>query len=134
MLDLKGRRMQLSENVLDALAPYLGRRRFTVCARHWRLLEPFAHTSARRVHSVGNARQLRRLLRRGGARIDGVSIHERLLDTETVTQLRQIAGVVMTWPVNRPERARELLRLGVDGLITDDAATIAGLDALHASG
>ncbi|MGH3143537.1 MAG: hypothetical protein ACRDO9_10460 [Gaiellales bacterium] len=35
----------------------------------------------------------------------------------------------MTWPVNRPERARELLRLGVDGLITDDLAAISGLGA-----
>ena len=30
----------------------------------------------------------------------------------------------MTWPVNQPERARELIQLGVHGLITDDAAGI----------
>jgi hypothetical protein len=134
VLDLKGRRMRLSERVLEALGPYLGRRPFTVCARHWRLLEPFADAPVRCAHSVGNGRQLRRLLQRGGARVEGVSIHERLLDTETATQLRQVAGMIMTWPVNHPERARELLRLGIDGLITDDAVTIAGLDALHTTG
>jgi hypothetical protein len=133
VLDLKGRNLRLSEGVLDALAPYLGRRRFTICARHWRLLEPFAGTPLRCVHSVGSARQLRRLLERGGSRVEGVSIHERLLDTETVARLRQMAETVMTWPVNRPERARELLQLGVDGLITDDAAAIAGIGALRAS-
>lgn len=130
VLDLKGRRTRLAELVLESLQPYLGSRRFTVCARDWRLLEPFADVPVRRVHSVGSVRQLRRFLRqRGGRRVDGVSIHERLLDGRTVASLRAVADVIMTWPVNRPERALELLRLGVDGLITDDLAAISGLGA-----
>lgn len=130
VLDLKGRRLRLAELVLESLLPYLGSRRFTVCARDWRLLEPFADVPVRLVHSVGSMRQLRRFLRQpGGRRVDGVSIHERLLDGGTVASLRAVADVIMTWPVNRPERARELLRLGVDGLITDDLAAISGLGA-----
>jgi glycerophosphoryl diester phosphodiesterase len=134
MLDLKGGRARVGERVLDVLRPYLGERRFTVCARRWSVLEPFVGSPVRRVHSVGNARQLRELLHRfAGERLEGVSIHERLLDPPSVAALRSISDVIMTWPVNRPERARELLRLGVDGLITDDVPSIGGSDVLGAT-
>ena len=134
MLDLKGRDERLATLVLAAIEPYLGRRRFTVCARRWSMLDAFAAHPVRRVHSVGNARQLRRLLRRfAGERIQGVSIHETLLDEESVSALRAIADVVMTWPVNQPDRARELLRLGVHGLITDDPAGISRAGVLGAT-
>ena len=56
--------------------------------------------------------------------MDGVSIHERLLRPDTVGPLRAIADVVLTWTVNRPARASELVRLGVDGIVTDDVATL----------
>jgi glycerophosphoryl diester phosphodiesterase len=125
VLDLKGPRKRLAERVLSELEPYLDTRRFTVCARWWRLLEPFAGTPVRRVHSVGNARQLRQVLRRfAQQRLEGVSIHERLVDKETVASLREIADVILAWPVNEPERARALLRLGVVGLISDDVAAL----------
>ncbi len=125
MLDLKGPRQRLGELVADALQPYLGCRRVTVCARWWRLLEPFAGLPVRRVHSVGSRRQLGRLLaRRHDDRLDGVSIHERLLDERVVAELRAVADTVMTWPVNSPERARELLAIGVHGLISDSVDTI----------
>jgi glycerophosphoryl diester phosphodiesterase len=125
MLDLKGPRMRLAEGVLRTIGPYLGERRFTVCARWWRLLEPFAGTPVRRIYSVGSARQLRELLSRfANGQLEGVSIHERLADKKTVAALGEIADVIMAWPVNEPERARALLRLGVAGLITDRAAAM----------
>jgi glycerophosphoryl diester phosphodiesterase len=134
LLDLKGPRMRLGERVLDAIRPYLGVRRFTVCARRWRLLEPFDGVPVRRVHSVGTARQLRRLLNRfAGMRLEGISIHENLLDRESLSSLRAIADVIMTWPVNRPDRAGELVRLGIDGLITDDVAGLARAGVLKAT-
>jgi glycerophosphoryl diester phosphodiesterase len=125
MLDLKGPRKQLAERVLVALEPYLAERRFTVSARWWRLLEPFAGTPVGRVYSIGSARQVRFALRRfANETLEGVSIHERLADKETIVALREIAEVVMAWPVNEAARARSLLRLGVDGLITDDAEAL----------
>lgn len=134
VLDLKGRRVPLAERVLEAIVPYLSARRFTVCARSWNVLEPFAGTAVRSVHSVGSTRQLRELLRRfAGDQLEGVSIHERLLDADSAAALRAIAKTIMTWPVNRPERARELLGLGVDGLITDDAAAISSAKVLGAT-
>ncbi len=132
MLDLKGPRKRLAELVLRELEPYLPERRFTVCSRWWRLLEPFAGTPVRRVYSIGSARQLRSALRRfADQALEGVSIHERLADRETITALRDIADVVMAWPVNESARARSLLRLGVEGLITDDAAALARAGVLE---
>jgi hypothetical protein len=127
MLDLKGSRIRVAESVRDAIEPYLDARRFTVCARSWTLLDAFAGLPVRRVHSIGTARELRSFLERFAAqRLDGVSVHERLLEPASVASLRAIAEVLMTWPVNGPGRARELVRLGVDGLITDNAAALSG--------
>jgi glycerophosphoryl diester phosphodiesterase len=134
MLDIKGRRMRVSEKARAAIEPYLGARRFTVCARRWDLLEPFAELPVRRVHSIGNDRELRTFLDRFGAeRLEGVSIHEALLGPESVASLRSIAEVLMTWPVNAPARASELVRLGVDGLITDDVAGLSRPEVLQAT-
>lgn len=131
MLDLKGSRLRLAEEVREAVRPHLDTRRFTVCARRWELLEPFEALPVRRIHSIGTERELRTFLERFGAeRLQGVSVHERLLEPASVASLRSIAEILMTWPVNRPARARELVQLGVDGLITDDAAALSAPGAL----
>jgi glycerophosphoryl diester phosphodiesterase len=121
LLDLKGRDPRLAQLVLTQLP---SDRPITVCARNWRLLEPFrGRPNIRVVYSVGTNRQLRRLLRRfDGRNIDGVSIHERLLNVHTVAELRRRASVIMTWPINTPHRAHELMAMGVHGLISDDLA------------
>jgi glycerophosphoryl diester phosphodiesterase len=128
MLDLKGRKPRLAELVSEAIDPYVGQRRLTISARCWPLLELFDGLPVRRLHSIRSARQLRALVRRSaGRRLDGVAIHERLLDLDAVADLRRIAGIVMTWPVNDAGRATELLSLGIDGLITDRPEAIAHL-------
>ena len=128
MIDLKGRKPRLAELVIKALEPYLGERRVTISARCWPLLELFDELPVRRLHSIRSERQLRALIRQSaGEQLDGVAIHERLLDGDAVTDLRRIAAVVMTWPVNDAVRATELLRLGIDGLITDRPETLANL-------
>ena len=103
------------------LRPVLGSRRVTVCARSWALLDSFEGLAGvRTVHSAGSARQLRALLRLGRARrLQGISVHERLLTPATVADMRDVADLVMTWPANVVVRARELVAMGVDGLITD---------------
>ncbi|MGH3079257.1 MAG: glycerophosphodiester phosphodiesterase [Gaiellaceae bacterium] len=125
MLDLKGSRLRVAKKTRETIRPYLGERRFTVCSRHWELLEPFAGLPVRRLHSIGTERELERFLDRFSTeRLEGVSIHERLLGPESVASLRSIADILLTWTVNRPARAEELVRLGVDGLITDDVAAL----------
>jgi len=118
VLDLKGRDTALGRLVAKAIEPHLPARRFSVCARSTSQLEPFRELPVRRFESVGNARQLRRLLGRGTA-AHGVSIHARLLDDGVVQQLRRLTDVIVTWPVNRVDDAVALAALGVDGLISD---------------
>jgi glycerophosphoryl diester phosphodiesterase len=91
------------------------------------VLEPFVGLPVRRFHSVGNRRQLARLLSGLGAtRPDGISIHARLLENDVVHELRRTADVIVTWPVNRLEDARRLAEMGVDGLITDEPSALLG--------
>lgn len=123
MLDLKGRKPRLAELVLAALP---SGRPVTVCARSPRLLAPFVGRPGVRVlQSAGSRRQVRALLRLPHAlALDGVAVHERLLDERIVAELRRRCAVVLSWPVNSLERARELAAIGVDGLISDDPARL----------
>lgn len=118
MLDLKGWNRRLAELVLARLPDD---RPMTISARSRRLLEPFAgREHIRRFQSVGSRRQLQALLRRDDLdELDGISIHERLLDEQVVAELRRSTPCVITWPVNDRGRASELAALGVDGLISD---------------
>jgi glycerophosphoryl diester phosphodiesterase len=129
MLDLKGRNQRLAHLVLEALREAPTVARLTVCARSWTLLEPFRRTPhVRTVFSIGSKRQLRALARRlKGRSVDGISIHERLLDRQTVDQLQRYADVVMTWPVRTVDQARRLVDLGVQGLITDAPEELLGV-------
>ena len=133
MLDLKGSERRLAEIVREELAPYLGARRFIVCARSWELLDAFDGLPVRRVASVGSRRQLRALIERfAGARLDGVSIHERLLDR---ARRRRAPRRRRSDPHVARERARARPRappMGVDGLISDRADAIAPLAAAAA--
>jgi hypothetical protein len=117
LLDLKGRARKLPRSVLEALSG----RPAMVCSRNWVHLEPFRGLEhVRVIHSVGSPRQLAALRRRfADERLAGISIHERLLDRATAVDVMSMAELVMTWPVNTLERARELLSWGVRGLISD---------------
>jgi len=118
LLDLKGRRRGLPARVLAELVE---RENVTICSRNWRLLDAFRAAGVPVVYSVGSRRQLRALLRRfASRRLDGVSIHERLLTKATVSELASLTELVLSWPITSVERARQLVQWGVRGLITDD--------------
>jgi glycerophosphoryl diester phosphodiesterase len=123
MLDLKGIDPRLPGRLAKALADHPGP--VTVCSRNWRFLRRMGN--ARVVYSVGSRRQLRRLRRRfEGRRLEGVSIHRRLLDAATVADLRRRAELVLTWPVATAEEARRLASWGVDGVICERFEALAG--------
>ena len=122
MLDLKGIDPRLPGRLAAELAGYPGR--VTVCSRNWRFLRRLR--GPRIVHSIGSRRQLRALRRRfGDRRLDGVSIHRRLLSAATVADLRRRAELVLAWPVATPEEARQLASWGVDGLISEHFEALA---------
>ena len=129
MLDLKGRDARLPALVVAALSEHAPGRSVSVCARHWPLLESLAACEVvRPVHSVGSARQLAVLRQRlGGRSIAGISIHRRLLNAAVVSDLRDRAELVMSWPVETPDEARTLADWGVQGLITSRYAELAAV-------
>jgi hypothetical protein len=120
MLDLKGHDPQLPARLLRALAQTEPRRRVTVCSQDWALLEPLRGVPDMRiVHSVGHRRALGALLERfAGERLDGVSIHRRLLDPIVAAELRTRAELLLSWPVETVPEGRRLAGLGVHGLIS----------------
>lgn len=136
MLDLKGRDVRLARLVLQALRTHRVAAPPTVCARSPALLEPFRGlVGVHRVLSIGSHRQLRALERRfDGRRLDGISIHERLLDHGTVQRLARYADVVMTWPVRTVEQANRLLGWGVQGLISDAPEELARVVPVRTAG
>src|SRR3954464_6628830 len=97
MLDLKGVDPRLPGRVAEELRGQA--LRVTVCSRRWAHLDPLGAVSGVRVvHSVGSRRQLRALRRRfARRRLAGVSIHRRLLDPDTVADLRERAELILTW-------------------------------------
>jgi glycerophosphoryl diester phosphodiesterase len=116
MLDLKGVHPRLAPRLAAVLPDHL----ITVCTQHWWMLSAFRHRpNVRVVLSAGSRRGLRRLrsrLRRGTSPY-GVCVHRRLLTPELVTELRQAAEVVFTWPVDTPEAQAHAHTLQVDGII-----------------
>lgn len=53
-----------------------------------------------------------------------VTVRHALLSAEVVRKLRERVPRVMTWTVNDPARAREVLGFGVDGVTTDSAEVL----------
>ena len=122
MLDLKGWHPWLGRRVaaaMEATAPGVP---YTVCSRHWRMLDAFAsldHVDV--VHSVRTRRELRRLARRlTSHRSWGVAVHRELLPAMDVPALLRSVEALLTWPVNTVEVLEEVARHGVTGVISDD--------------
>ena len=123
MLDLKGpgrvgARVAQVVHVAQPEAPVL------VCARWWPGLDAFAGLPwARPVLTARNGPELRRLRRRvrGTRRPYGVSLHRSLLSPVVVADLRAHVDVVMTWGVNDHDVLQEVVDLGVNGIISDEA-------------
>jgi glycerophosphoryl diester phosphodiesterase len=116
--------------------------RTLVSSRQWRLLDQLgeAETEMRMFYSVGRISGLQALLRRAGTspRPAGTSIRHTLLSADVIAQLHDAGLQVFAWTVNTRHRAEELLRWGVDGLISDDITLHADLrragDPAHDAG
>jgi glycerophosphoryl diester phosphodiesterase len=52
--------------------------------------------------------------------VRGVTIREELLDADSISRLHTAGLLIFAWTVNDPIRADELVRMGVDGITTDD--------------
>jgi glycerophosphoryl diester phosphodiesterase len=130
MLDLKGRRTSAAHNLATLLHERAHDVPLLVCGRHWPSVDVLGELSfVRRILSARNRSELSRLHHRLAGRDGpyGVSVHKSLLDTNTVSALKDQVEVVMTWPVNDLNSLDMMLGMGVTGVISDELDVLAEL-------
>ena len=123
MLDLKGPG-QVGARVAELVHAAAPSAPVLACSRWWPGLRAFADLPwVRPVLTARTALEMRRLRRRlaVGPAPYGVSLHGSLLSRPVVARLRDQVEVVMTWGVNDLDALRDVVTLGVNGVISDDA-------------
>ena len=127
-LDLKGFTRGFTRRVLAVVGD---RYDLTVSSRAWWILAVAGDRPGVRVmRSVGDRFQ-RWLVTQRWVRPtspvpgQGVVMHERLADADSVARIRRHWSPVVTWAVTDLGRVRELEQIGVTGVIADDLALIA---------
>lgn len=127
-LDLKPSSVQDLQALLTFLEARQDGREVIVASSDPRVVRVFAQQlpMVRRFLSVPTRQALERLQNDPAlvASLDGVTIHEALLDTATMGWLRARGLRVVAWTVNDIARVNTLVRLGVDGITTDNLAIL----------
>lgn len=125
LLDLKGVRPGLAPAVAAALRSHAPDAAFTVCTKHWWMLDAF-DPGIRRVMSASNRPGLVRLRRKlASTPAFGVSVHLGLLTPSLVTEFKNRTEMVMTWPVDTPAALAQARVLGVDAVISKNLDLLA---------
>lgn len=57
-------------------------------------------------------------------RIDGITVRHTILNAENASWINEYGLLMFAWTVNDLERTNELMRLGVDGITTDNLALV----------
>ena len=138
LLDLKGECGDREEALAQALAEMLERmgmeEQVTFCGQNWTLL---GHLRAAAPHlkvhySIDSADQLRAfqaMLERDPIR--RICLNHSLAEEPLIERLKGLGMTIYTWAVDDLRRARELLGLGVDGIISNSLEMLGLLDAGH---
>jgi len=138
LLDLKGGYGGREKALAQALAEMLQRmgmeEQATICGLNWPLV---GHLRAAAPHlkihySIGSADQLRAfqaMLERDPIR--GICLNQSLAEEALIERLKGLGMTIYTWAVDDLPRARELLELGVDGIISNSLELLGLLDASH---
>ena len=87
----------------------------------WETLPALAAAGYRTWRTIGDATALAAALAMPELPDHAVTVRHTLLTAEVMTKLRDLVPRVMTWTVNDPARARQVIELGVDGVTTDSA-------------
>lgn len=127
-LDLKRSSSQDLQALLTFLSEHKDGREVVAASADPAVLRVFAQElpAVRRFLSVPNRQAFERLQDDPAlvALLDGVTIHEALLDEATMGWLRARGLRVIAWTVNDIARLNALVRLGVDGITTDNLAIL----------
>ncbi len=100
-----------------------------VSSQQWKLLDRLARgrTEMQMFYSVGHPAAIGALLDRaaGDHPPAGTSIRHTVLSPDLIEHLHAAGLKVYAWTVNNPHRGEQLLRWGVDGLISDNLDVLA---------
>ena len=133
MFDLKGESPGLPAALRELIDEHLPNRSYSVSSQNWQYLEHFLEVEhARVVRSIGSDAALERMRDEldtwAGA---GIGLDSELLTPPVVAELRERTPLILTWTVNELERATELVRAGVGGIISDNLELIRAMRAEH---
>jgi len=138
LLDLKGQYGDREEALAQALAEMLERmgmeEQATICGQNWTLL---GHLRAAAPHlevhySIDSADQLKTfqaMLERDPIR--RICLNHSLAEEPLIERFKGLGMTIYTWVVDDLRRARELLELGIDGIISNSLEMLGLLDASH---
>jgi hypothetical protein len=135
MLDLKGWHPWLGRVVAAAMEDAAPGRPYVVASRAWSMLNAFDDREhVRIIHSAASPREAfalpRRLTRH---RTDAVCAKQTVLAQKRWrTRLRDLAPIVLTWPIASKSAADDARAQGADGLIVDGLRVLEELS--HARG
>lgn len=90
----------------------------------WATLPALAAGGYRTWRTIGDPAALSAALAEPSLPDHAVTVRHSLLTAEVIAALRQRVPRVMTWTVNDPARARQLMALGVDGVTTDSVEVL----------
>ena len=135
MFDLKGTDASLPAALHDAIAEYFPNRAYTVSSQNWTYLDEFLGSEgAHVIRSVGSPEMLAQMRHDLDAWTGaGIGLDEELLSRAVIEELRERTPLIVTWTVNDLERAIDLVRQGVGGIITDRLEVIRAMRANEAS-
>jgi len=123
LLDLKGSRCALVPAIVKTLRDQAAVGRAAICGQNWRLLDTAYELEPRlsAFYSLETPRQLGELHQRPvqGPPVRAVSVWEGMLTPQLIAEFHEREIAIYAWTVNRIERARELVALGVSGIISD---------------
>jgi glycerophosphoryl diester phosphodiesterase len=120
LLDLKSDRGPAAHALVEhILATGPDPARCYASTKGWATLPALAAGGYRTWRTIGDPAALNAALAMPEIPDHAVTVRHTLLNAEVVAKLRERVPRVMTWTVNDPARAREVLALGVDGVTTD---------------
>jgi glycerophosphoryl diester phosphodiesterase len=130
LLDIKQPGAERRRELIDAMADTLADRdRYRVCGGQRPDLEQARAAGFATWRTVKTRPELAAVLDEGALADEAISIRHTLLSDDVVGRLHQSVPSVVAWTVNDLRRARELRRIGVDGLTTDRPAVLLDLSA-----
>jgi glycerophosphoryl diester phosphodiesterase len=131
LLDLKGSAAALPVALAEGLHRRGALGRTALCGQQWAPLDAARQTEpgVEVFFSLGREEHYPAYLRRleAGTAPARISIRHNLVTPERVAELHRRGVTLFSWTVNDPVRAHEMVGWGVDGIISDSLALLAGL-------